>query len=126
MKALILTGGKSSRMGTDKSQLEIGGVTLLERTIGLIKPLTESIYISVAHDDTKQHPLPTIKDLEPSPGPLGGLHAAFAHDPDSTWFLIACDLPKLSPEDLSQLFQSQGKDVTCFLNPLDGDDGLQQ
>ena len=78
MKALILTGGKSSRMGTDKSKLEIGGVTLLERTIGLIKPLTESIYISVAHDDTEQHPLPTIKDLEPSPGPLGGLHAAFA------------------------------------------------
>ena len=119
MKALILTGGKSSRMGTDKSQLEIGGVTLLERTIGLIKPLTEDIYISVAHDDTEQHPLPTIKDLEPSPGPLGGLQAAFDHDPNSTWLLIACDLPKLSPEDLSQLLENQGKDVTCFLNPLD-------
>ena len=50
MKALILTGGKSSRMGSDKASLKIGNQTLLERTISLISPLTKEIYLSVAHD----------------------------------------------------------------------------
>lgn len=121
MKALILTGGKSSRMGTDKASLVIGGTTLLDRLVALIKPLTAEIYLSVAHDDTAPRDLPTIVDLEPSPGPLGGLQAAFKNDPLSDWLLIAVDLPRLQQEDLAALVENHDpqKDVTCFLNPLD-------
>ena len=121
MKALILTGGKSSRMGTDKASLKIGDQTLLARTLSLISPLTEEIYLSVAHNDSSSHDLPTIPDLEPSPGPLGGLQAAFQSDPNSKWLIVACDLPRLSAEDLASLVKNQDpeKDVTCFVNPLD-------
>ena len=93
MKALILTGGKSSRMGQDKASLKIGGVTQLDRIVSLIEPLTDQIFLSVAHDDKDQRSLPTLPDLEPSPGPLGGLQAAFSADPKSSWLVIACDLP---------------------------------
>jgi len=130
MKALILTGGKSSRMGTDKASLQIGGQTLLDRLLNLIQPLTKEIYLSVAHPSLPHsefniqsstfnvHLLP---DLEPSPGPLGGLQAAFKSDPSSNWLLIAVDLPRLQKEDLASLVENHDpkKDVTCFLNPLD-------
>jgi len=121
MKALILTGGKSSRMGTDKASLKIGTQTLLERIVSLISPLTEEIYLSVARDDSSPKDLPTIRDLETSPGPLGGLQAAFQNDPTSDWLLVACDLPRLSAADLATLVENHDatKDVTCFLNPLD-------
>ena len=119
MKALILAGGKSSRMGTEKSQIILAGKSLLQRTIDLITPHTEDIFLSIAHDDERDHPLPTLRDLEPSPGPLGGLQAAFDHDPDSSWLLIACDLPKLSAPDLESLVAANLKDVSCFRNPLD-------
>ncbi len=122
MKALILTGGKSSRMGQDKASLEIGGVTQLDRIVSLIKPLTDQIYLSVAHDDKAEHSLPALPDFEPSPGPLGGLQAAFKSDPESEWLVIACDLPMIQGDDLQALVdqREKSKDVTCFLNPLDG------
>lgn len=121
MKALILTGGKSSRMGTDKASLVIGGSTLLDRLIALIKPLTNELFLSVAHDDQGDHELPVIADLEPSPGPLGGLQAAFKNDPEADWLLVAADLPRLKAEDLQALVDAHdpNQDVTCFLNPLD-------
>ncbi|MDA7880859.1 NTP transferase domain-containing protein [Akkermansiaceae bacterium] len=130
MKALILTGGKSSRMGTDKASLKIGDQTLLERTISLILPLTKEIFLSVAHPslDTSTFNVERstlnvqlLPDLKPSPGPLGGLQAALQSDPTSDWLLIACDLPRISAQDLSALIDNHHpeKDVTCFLNPLD-------
>ncbi len=121
MKALILTGGKSSRMGTDKSQIKIGNVTLLERTISLLEDKVDETYLSVAHNDESSQILPTIKDLEPSPGPLGGLQAAFANDATSSWILLACDLPRVKEKHIKELIENHQAefDVTCFLNPLD-------
>lgn len=130
MKALILTGGKSSRMGTDKASLKIGGVTQLERILELVRPLTADIYLSVAHlsegtsafnSERSKLNVQLLPDLEPSPGPLGGLQAAFQHDPESNWLVIACDLPLLKNEDLQSLVDHHDdkKDATCFLNPLD-------
>ena len=130
MKALILTGGKSTRMGTDKASLKIGGVTQLDRILSLIRPLTQKIYLSIAHPSLNQsgcdiqrsaHDLRPLADLEPSPGPLGGLQAAFNDDPRSPWLIIACDLPRLGLSDLKELMDHHDsqKDVTCFLNPLD-------
>jgi len=122
MKALILTGGKSSRMGQDKASLKIAGVTQLDRMVALVRPLTDEIFLSVAHDDSGGHALPALSDLEPSPGPLGGLQAAFAHDGESDWLVLACDLAMIGPEDLQELVARHhgATDVTCFLNPLDG------
>ncbi|MEJ6717110.1 MAG: molybdopterin-guanine dinucleotide biosynthesis protein A [Akkermansiaceae bacterium] len=121
MKAIILTGGKSSRMGQDKASLKIGGVTQLDRILSIVRPLTDEIFLSVAHDHTGDAHLPTLPDLEPGPGPLGGLQAAFDHDPDSLWLVIACDLPLIQQADLQILVDHHeiSKDATCFLNPLD-------
>ncbi len=121
MKALILTGGKSSRMGSDKASLKIGGVTQLDRILSIVHPLTKDIFLSVAHDDREPRDHPTLPDLEESPGPLGGLQAAFAQDPHSKWLVIACDLPLIQQSDLESLIahHDDSKDATCFLNPLD-------
>ena len=122
LKALILAGGKSSRMGEDKASLKIGDQTLLNRTRDLLSEFTSEIHLSVAHEaQDSASSLKQLPDLEPSPGPLGGLQAAFHHDPDSHWLLLAVDLPRITRDDLSQLVTSHDpqKDVTCFLNPLD-------
>ncbi|MDB4566817.1 molybdenum cofactor guanylyltransferase, partial [Akkermansiaceae bacterium] len=130
MKALILTGGKSSRMGQDKAALKIGGVTQLDRILELVRPLTDDIYLSVAHlsegistfnAERSKLNVRLLPDLEPGPGPLGGLQAAFQHDPNSNWLVIACDLPLLKKEDLQALVDHHDseKDAICFLNPLD-------
>ena len=129
MKALILTGGKSSRMGQDKAALEIGGQSLLNRAIVHLKDFAQEIHLSIAHDASpsefevqrSEFDVHLLPDLEPSPGPLGGLQAAFHHDPESSWLVLAIDLPRIGNSELSQIVMSHdsSKDVTCFLNPLD-------
>jgi molybdopterin-guanine dinucleotide biosynthesis protein A len=121
MKAVILTGGKSSRMGQDKATLEIGGVTLLDRMASVVRPLTEETFLSVAHDDDRATTLPALRDLEPSPGPLGGLQAAFRHDSEGPWLVLACDLALITTAEIERLVEAYdpASEVTCFLSPLD-------
>jgi molybdopterin-guanine dinucleotide biosynthesis protein A len=110
-------------MGQDKANLKIGGVTQLDRITSLVRPLTDEIYLSVAHDDHRKTPLPALRDLEPSPGPLGGLQAAFDHDPDSSWLVLACDLALISTDEIRRLVEAHdpARDVTCFLSSLDNE-----
>jgi len=121
-KALLLIGGKSSRMGQDKASLTFEGKTLLERTIEILQPHIPEIFLSVAHDDTRSFSLPTIPDLSPNPGPLGAIQAAFAHDSSSPWLVLACDLPLFDDATLSYLLEhsSSAHSASCFLNRLDG------
>ena len=102
LKALLLVGGKSRRMGTDKASLVFDGQTLLERTLATVTSQIPEFYLSVAHDDTRDD-YPTIPDLTPNPGPLGGIQAAFTHDPETAWLVIACDLPLFDKETLAHL-----------------------
>ena len=121
LKALLLVGGKSRRMGTDKASLVFDGQPLLDRTLATITPQIPNYFLSVAHDDSRDtHP--TIPDLTPNPGPLGGIQAAFAHDPETAWLVIACDLPLFDKETLAHLLThaDHTRMASCFLNRLDG------
>ncbi len=122
LKALLLIGGKSRRMGTDKAQLIFKNQTLLERQQTLTSQLVPDLFLSLAHDDTREFTQPTISDLTANPGPLGGLQAAFAQDPQSAWLVLACDLPLFDQDTLQFLLNNAdpSQTATCFLNRLDG------
>ena len=120
LKALLLVGGKSRRMGTDKAALVFDGQTLLERTLATITPHVPEFFLSVAHGD-QRNDYPTIPDLTPNPGPLGGIQAAFTKYPDTAWLVIACDLPLFDQKTLTYLLENTDptQAATCFLNRLD-------
>ncbi len=121
LKALLLIGGKSQRMGSDKAALVFEGKTLLERTLATITPLIPEAYLSIAHDDEREFSHPTIRDLTPNPGPLGGLQAAFHHDPEAAWLVLACDLPLFNSTTLENLLDKADptQKATCYRNRLD-------
>ena len=77
MKAIILTGGKSSRMGQDKASLKIGGVTQLDRILSIVRPLTDEIFLSVAHDHTGDAHLPTLPRPRAGSGTSGRASGCF-------------------------------------------------
>ena len=120
-KALLLIGGKSRRMGQDKAALLFDGQSLLERTLATLQPHLPEVFLSIAHDETREFAQPTIRDLTPNPGPLGALQAAFAHDPGSAWLVLACDLPLFDEATLQHLLENQDPSAkaSCFLNRLD-------
>src|SRR5205085_5380304 len=99
IEAFILAGGASSRMGTDKSQLRLDGQTFMERIASTLQMLTDSV--TVVGRTTLN--FPSVADIYPQWGALGGLHAAFAACKREWAIVVACDLPFVTAELFSHL-----------------------
>lgn len=117
--AAILTGGQATRFGgRDKSALMVDGRTILDRQIATLAPLTDDLLIvggpHVAHDLWSCDRSATgparrvIPDIVPGCGPLGGLHAALTEARGDALFLIACDMPFVTPAFVAHLLSLAG------------------
>lgn len=120
MKGLLLVGGKSSRMGADKSELVLrDGLSQRERGIQLLESVCDDVFVSTREATEEPN---TIADAFGSIGPLGAIASAQRNDPDSAWLVLACDLPLLEFEHLNSLVGSREteKGATCFTSATDG------
>ena len=131
---LILAGGRSSRMGTDKAALvHPDGRTLARRTFELLEEAgCDVVVISIRHD--QQMPIgfngitsPLIsRDPEgASEGPLSGLLVSMRLRPDADWLVLACDLPRLDVATLKNLISAKRNDEP-FLSYRSEFDGLPE
>ncbi|HLM25065.1 MAG TPA: molybdenum cofactor guanylyltransferase [Pyrinomonadaceae bacterium] len=98
-QAFVLAGGASRRMGTDKSQLRLEQQTFAERISETLLKVTDSVTI-VGHQYSN---LPSVADIYPQWGALGGLHAALTACQREWAIVAACDLPFVTPELFQQL-----------------------
>ena len=120
LNGLVLTGGKSTRMNSDKSKLEYHGRPQWEYLKNLMNEFTDTTYVSCRKDQehefatTANTIIDSINDL----GPYGGILSAFREHPDTAWLTIACDIPLLSPDGLNKLVQNRNtsKIATAFYN----------
>ena len=100
-QAFILAGGASSRMGPDKSQLLIGRETFTEHIAGTLRKVTDSVI--VVGQALTESSLPTVPDVYPQWGALGGVHAALTSATREWVIVVACDLPFVTSELFSHL-----------------------
>ncbi len=105
--AIILTGGKSLRMGNDKALLNCPGGTLLERIIQHLDPLFDEIIISTADSGEPgqyEHLNRKIAvDTETGRGPLMGILCGLRLSRNNINFVIACDIPNIDDRYLRTL-----------------------
>ncbi|OGT00795.1 MAG: hypothetical protein A3F73_00215 [Gallionellales bacterium RIFCSPLOWO2_12_FULL_59_22] len=95
--AIIMAGGDSRRMGTDKASLLFGGQTLLQSVIATMRHLFPDVIVSV-RQPRDGIDLPQVCDEQPNGGPLAGL-AASLEQINTPWaFMVACDMPFVAPE----------------------------
>jgi molybdopterin-guanine dinucleotide biosynthesis protein A len=100
--AFILAGGRSSRMGSDKAFLELGGIPLIARVVELARNVTSDVRI-IGDESRYAAFAPVVADAFYGRGPLGGIHAALRAS-ESKWNLIlAVDLPFLDVHLLKYL-----------------------
>ncbi len=94
MNAVILAGGKSSRMGTNKAFLELKGKTFIELQIELLREMFDEIFISANTPSEYEYlNLPVFKDIYPDKGPLGGIYTSLINSSSFHTFMLACDMP---------------------------------
>ncbi|WP_276388968.1 molybdenum cofactor guanylyltransferase [Eudoraea chungangensis] len=122
---LVLSGGKSSRMGTDKGLIPYHGLPQREYLYGLLDEVCDKTFISLREEQKKELPLEmeAIVDLNEFRGPYNGLLSAHKKYPEVAWLVLACDLPLIDVPSLKELISERdtSKKATAFAlkeNPL--------
>jgi molybdopterin-guanine dinucleotide biosynthesis protein A len=103
IEGFILAGGASSRMGEDKSRLELGGRTFVESAAHALRSITTRVSVVSSRPAAESHGLPVVQDLRAAVGALGGLHAALSTCRAEWAAVVACDLPFVTGELLTRL-----------------------
>ena len=103
--AVLLAGGKSTRMGQDKAGLLIGDVPLWQRQLATLQASGASeILISGCRDGPyAKSDFRIVEDIDPDLGPLGGLVAAFKSAKHELVAVLAIDLPRMNAAFLRSL-----------------------
>lgn len=119
MKGLVLCGGKSSRMGQDKSGLIYRKKPIREEIYDLLKLHCDEVYYSCHSAQFESWKLlyPCIPDHPAyiDHGPLTGVISALISDPHSDWMICACDYPMIRKETLENLIMNQGKEAPAIV-----------
>lgn len=125
LRGLVLAGGASARLGRDKAAVEVNGVPVLERCVGLLAGLVGDVRVAV-RDDQVDEPLRRrfrlLIDTQRGIGPAAGLLAAQQADPAAAWLALACDMPRVTETTLRRLLAARdpGRGATAFRAAADG------
>ena len=115
--AVILAGGRSSRMGRDKAWLEVGGRPLLARQIELVRAAgAQEVFISGRVGvDYSAFGCPVLVDAFADAGPLAGLERGLHAFRASCLFALAVDMPGMNVGGVLRL--AAGCDQACGVIP---------
>ena len=122
---LVLAGGASTRMRTDKAALQYHGQPQLQWAFELVSKFCAASFVSVRPDqrtDAARAGHPQIVDRQPGIGPIAGISAALLEQPKAAWLVLACDLPFLTERTLEHLIahRDSSKIATAYRSAHDG------
>ena len=103
---VLLAGGQSRRMGEDKRFLHVGGRTLIERSLGVLRLLFQDVCIVIGQNTPAlQAAVPVLRDIVANSGSLGGIYTGLKLAEMEFVFVVACDMPFLNPTAIRHLVE---------------------
>ena len=100
---IILAGGKSSRIGSDKGFLLLNEKAFIQHIIEAMQPLVKDIIIVSNHSDYDILNLKRVNDLIENSGPLAGIYSGLHHSNTENNLVLSCDVPLINTETLKKL-----------------------
>jgi len=122
LNALILVGGKSTRMGRDKASLTYSNKPQVEVLQDLVRPYAAETYVSCRPGQDLSAEAEVIVDRFEGLGPMGAILSAFQKYPNHAWLVLACDLPFLDDSVIQELINQRSirHIATAFKNEESG------
>jgi molybdopterin-guanine dinucleotide biosynthesis protein A len=123
LQGLVLAGGLSQRMQTDKGRLRYGSQGREQREVAaaLLSEVCQDVFVSCRAEQAAELPagLQPLPDTFLGLGPVGGILSAFQRDPNAAWLVLACDLPFLTAATLRELVAGRqpSRLATAFRSP---------
>ncbi len=115
---VILCGGNSVRMGSDKALLPFGDCCLIEYLVRKFSPHFSNIYLSVKRKGDYAHlnlDVTEIADIYPNAGPMSGLFSALSMMREDSAFFLSVNTPFLEPQTALSLLTAIGDAQICTL-----------
>ncbi len=120
---LVLAGGKSMRMGHDKSVIQWHGKEQRYYIADMLQHVCEDVFISCRPEQQSEidNAYKTLPDTVSGSGPLVAILSALKARPDVAWLVVACDLPLLDIQTLQYLIGNRDTTsiATTFESPFD-------
>ncbi|MCR5651155.1 MAG: molybdenum cofactor guanylyltransferase [Lachnospiraceae bacterium] len=113
VSAIIMAGGASERMGTDKTELKLGGKTLVEIQVEKMKKLGITD-IMLSGYGKEMDGARSVADVYAGKGPLGGIHACLKAAKNSSCLVVSADNPLVPAEVLSELIEAHTGPATVL------------
>jgi len=114
LTAIILAGGKSTRMGEDKGLMLFNGKPMIQYVIDAVKPLVNDIIIISNKKSYEKFGYPVYEDLIKEKGPLAGIYTGLKYSKTDKNLVLSCDVPFVSSE-LIQLLIGNCTDVDVVI-----------
>ena len=111
---LVLAGGKSRRMGSDKAQLSYHGQPHSHYLYKLLEEICDNTFMSIREEQTDQYKdeFNLVVDKDEYRGPFNGLLSAYDSNQEVAWLVVACDLPLINIDSLTYL--KEERDPNCM------------
>lgn len=115
---LVLAGGRSTRMGEDKGQLQYNGLPQREYVFRLLAPFCSRVFVSCRQEQQVPSHLNPLPDRYQIESPLNGILTAFSLYPDVNWLTVPVDMPLVDHSLLQFLLSQRSKQAvaTCFFD----------
>lgn len=112
--AVVLAGGRSSRLGVDKASVPVGGRRLLDRVLSVLTNcFADVVVVGRTGSDEACGPVRFVQDETPGLGPLGGLYTGLGVVEHGRALAVGCDMPFINRGVLEELLaQDGGADAT--------------
>jgi len=126
ISAIILAGGKSSRMGQNKALMKINGITIIELILNEISKISTDILISSNTTEYNFLNFKIVNDEIKNIVPISGIYSGLKNIKNEKAIIVSCDIPFINNNLIEYLIEnSQNFDVTIpefnnFLEPLIG------
>lgn len=122
---LVLAGGKSRRMGSDKALLMQNGRSQLSLAVELLSHALPKVYVSARKDqvdEAERSKFEQIIDRYDDMGPIAGILSALESDNSVSWLVLACDLPNVDDAVIATLVAAHSGEhpFTAYKSSHDG------
>lgn len=103
---IILSGGKSSRMGTDKGFLSLNGKLFTQYSIDALNPFVSETIIVSNNTDYDVFGLKRVEDFTENAGPLAGLYSGLIYSKTTYNLVLSCDIPLITSAILKKIINN--------------------
>lgn len=113
ISAVVLAGGRSSRMGQNKAELVLEGKRFIDLQVEKLRALGLND-IMISGYESGMPGTRYVPDVYPQKGPLSGIHACLRQAQNAACLVLGVDVPLLPPDVLRELILFHEKGITML------------